>query len=70
MMRRRVGYTGMIFGSDFWAAAWRGEKSTKEKARINERSRVVRRGRLYGRKRGRERGRGEGGRGREREREI
>ena len=26
MMRRRVGYTGMILGSDLWAAAWREKR--------------------------------------------
>ena len=45
MMRRRVGYTGTIFGSDLWAAAWRREKEDR-KVSINK----ERRGSFHGRK--------------------
>ena len=47
MMRRRVGYTGTIFGSDLWAAAWREEREKEgRKVSINK----ERRGSFHGRK--------------------
>jgi hypothetical protein len=39
MIRRRVGYTGTIFGSDLWAAAWRREEGRK--VSINQGAREV-----------------------------
>ena len=41
MMRRRVGYTGTIFGSDLWAAAWREEREKEgRKVSMNKERRL------------------------------